>query len=87
VALPAAACPSYDFVSERAGEVWSQSYRYGSPIGPAKMLGTTDTTGTTETTGTTITFEAAEPIEYAAIGTLVDALVSRISGLVVTLRI
>jgi DNA gyrase/topoisomerase IV subunit B len=79
-ALPTAACPVYAFVSERGGEVWSQSYRYGTPVGPPRML------GSTSTTGTTITFETAAPIDHAAFATLVNTLSSRIPGLLVTLR-
>jgi len=79
-ALPAAACPSYEFVSERGGEVWSQGYRYGTPTGPPRKL------GSTRSTGTTITFETAGPIDYAAFAILVDTLCSRISGLRIALR-
>ena len=66
--------------SERGGEAWSQSYRYGKPLGPPRMLGSTGMTGTT------ITFETAAPIDHAAFTTLVNTLISRIPGLLVTLR-
>ena len=79
-ALPAAACPSYSFVSEKDGEVWTQSYHYGIPIGAPSMLGKTGLSGTS------ITFETAAPIESAAVATLIKALVSRIPGLFITLR-
>jgi hypothetical protein len=79
-ALPAAACPSYEFVSERAGEVWSQGYRYGAPTGPPRML------GPTRLTGTTITFETPGPIDHAVFAVLVDKLTSRIPGLFIALR-
>ena len=78
-ALANFACPSLRFISMREGQVWSQSYRYGTPIGPATMLGATGTTGTT------IDFETAAPIERAAIAALVDKLNSRIPGLFITL--
>jgi DNA gyrase/topoisomerase IV subunit B len=75
-ALPAAACPFYEFVSERAGEMWSQGYRYGSPMGPPRMLG-----ATTRTSGTTIAFETAGSIDQGAFSILVGRLASRIPGL------
>lgn len=79
-ALPAAACPSYEFVSERTGEVWTQSYRFGNPTGPPRM------SGSTQMTGTTITFETAGLIDHVAFALLVDKLTSRIPGLHITLR-
>ena len=78
-ALANFACPAFQFTSERDGEVWSQTYRYGTPAGPATML------GSTRTTGTTIRFETAGPIDRSAVATLVDALTSRIPGLVIDL--
>jgi len=79
-ALPTAACPLYRFVSERDGEKWSQSYRYGTPLGPPKML------GPTSATGTTITFDAGGRINHAAFARLADRLRFRIPGLVIAFR-
>ena len=79
-AVPAAACPSYAFVSERAGEAWSQRFRYGLPDGPPVQI------GSTAATGSTITFETAKAVDHARFAALVDALRSRIPGLVITLR-
>jgi hypothetical protein len=64
----------------RDGEVWSQSYSYGAPSGPAVRL------GSTEMTGTVIDFETTAPINHAVVTTLVEALRSRIQGLPIVLR-
>lgn len=77
-ALANFACPSLQFTSQRDGEMWSQRYRYGIPLGSATML------GRTETTGTTITFEASAPLHQAAIFNLIDILRSRVPGLAIT---
>ncbi|MGF6764725.1 DNA gyrase/topoisomerase IV subunit B [Paraburkholderia sp. GAS33] len=74
------ACRSLKFTSMRDGEVWSQSYSYGAPSGPAVML------GSTETTGTVIDFKTAAPINHAVVATLVEALRSRIHGLSIAFR-
>ncbi|RKP48220.1 hypothetical protein [Trinickia fusca] len=72
-------CPSLQFISQREGEVWSQSYRYATPVGPATMLGATDKTGTTQV------FETAAPIDRVVIANLVDTLCTAIPGLRITL--
>ena len=77
-ALANFACPSLEYISKREGEVWSQTYRFGAPLGPATRL------GSTETTGTTIRFETAAPIYLAAIADLANILSSRIPGLLIT---
>jgi len=69
------ACRSLCFTSERDGEVWSQRYRDGAPLGPAVRLGSTGRTGTM------IEFETAESIDLAAVAVLVDRLCRRIPGL------
>lgn len=74
------ACRSLKFTSMRDGEVWSQSYSYGAPSGPAMMLGSTDTTGTV------IDFKTTEPINHAVVATLVETLRSRIPRLSIVLR-
>ncbi|NYH16746.1 hypothetical protein [Paraburkholderia bryophila] len=74
------ACRSFEFTSMRDGEVWSQSYSYGTPSGPAVML------GLTKMTGTVIDFKTTEPIKHAVVATLVEALRSRIQGLSIVLR-
>lgn len=79
-ALPTAACPLYQFVSERDGEKWSQIFRYGVPLGPPKML------GQTLATGTTITFDTGGRIDHGAFGRLTESLRVRIPGLVITFR-
>jgi len=79
-ALANFACPSLHFVSKRDGEVWSQSYRHGTPVGPPMML------GPTQTTGTTIKFETSGPIDHAMITALVDSLRFRIPGLVIAVQ-
>lgn len=79
-ALANFACPSLQFTSQRDGEVWSQSYRYGVPVGSATMMGRTGTTGTT------ITFETSARLDHAAIRNLVDILSSRIRGLVIAVH-
>ncbi len=76
-ALANHACPSLQYTSRRRGEVWTQSYRYGAPLGPPTSLGSTDTTGTT------IQFTTEGPIDADAIARLVAALRSRIEGLVI----
>ena len=75
-----AACRSLKFTSMRDGEVWSQSYSYGAPSGPAMML------GSTETTGNVIDFKTAEPINHVVVATLVETLRSRIPRLPIVLR-
>lgn len=72
-------CPSLQFISNREGQVWTQNYRYATPVGPATMLGSTDKTGTT------IVFETAAPIDRAVIANLVDTLCTDIPGLRITL--
>jgi DNA gyrase/topoisomerase IV subunit B len=74
------ACPSLKFTSMRDGEVWSQSYSYGVPSGPAVML------GSTESTGTIIDFKTVGPIDHAVVATLVDVLRARIPRLSIVLR-
>jgi hypothetical protein len=64
----------------RDGEIWSQSYSYGTRSGPAVML------GSTETTGTVIDFKTTGPIDHAVVATLVEALRSRIPGLSIALQ-
>lgn len=76
-ALPTAACPQYQFLSERDGEKWSQRFQYGVPLGPPKML------GQTSASGTTITFDTGGRIDHAAFAGLADSLRSRIPGLVI----
>jgi DNA gyrase/topoisomerase IV subunit B len=79
-ALPNAACPSLRFISDRGGEKWTQIYRYGTPVGPVALIGSTDTTGTT------IRFETAGLIDHAAVGDLIGELRARIPDLSITLR-
>jgi DNA gyrase/topoisomerase IV subunit B len=79
-ALPTAACPMYQFVSERDGEKWSQTFQYGVPLGPPKML------GQTSASGTTITFDTGGRINHAAFARLTDSLRFRIPGLVIAFR-
>jgi|SRR5579862_2382905 len=76
-ALPTAACPQYRLVSERDGEQWSQSFHYGVPLGPPKML------GRTSASGTTITFDTGGRIDRAAFARLTESLRFRIPGLVI----
>ncbi|WP_321867644.1 ATP-binding protein [Paraburkholderia tropica] len=75
-----AACKALKFTSMRDGEIWSQSYVWGKPSGPAECL------GSTETTGTVIEFETAVPIDQVAVATLVGALCSRVPRVSIDLR-
>lgn len=79
-ALPTAACSQYQLVSEIEGERWSQTFQYGVPLGPPKML------GETSQSGTTITFDTGARIDHAAFARLTDTLCFRIPGLVITFR-
>lgn len=79
-ALPAAACPLYQLVSEREGEKWSQVFQYGVPLGPPKKL------GRTSESGTTITFDTGGRIDHAAFARLTGSLGVRIPGLVIALN-
>lgn len=79
-ALAVAACPSYQFVSEREGQKWTQTFQYGVPLGPPKLL------GPTPARGTTITFDTGGQIDRAAFAQLADTLCSRIPGLVIAVR-
>lgn len=79
-ALPTAACPRYQFVSEREGQKWSQTFQYGVPLEPPKML------GHTSASGTTITFDTGGRINHAAFAKLVDTLRLRIPGLAITFQ-
>lgn len=79
-ALPVAACPLYQFVSERDGEKWTQIFQYGVPLAPPKML------GQTSATGTTITFETDGCIDHGTFARLADHLCRRIPGLVIDFR-
>lgn len=78
-ALPTAACPLYQLVSEREGERWSQVFQYGVPLAPPRMV------GRTSESGTTITFDTGGRIDHAAFGRLTDSLGVRIPGLVIAL--
>ncbi len=78
-ALANFACPCFQFISERDGEIWSQTYRYGLPTGAATLL------GPTRATGTTVKFETAGPIDRAGFAALIDRLTARIPSLVITL--
>lgn len=79
-ALPTAACPLYEYVSERDGERWSQTFQYGVPLGPPKLL------GQTSASGTTITFDTGGRIHHAKFARLSERLRLRIPGLVIAVR-
>lgn len=79
-ALPTAACPFYQFVSERDGEAWSQSFHHGTPLGAPTMV------GQTATSGTTILFDTGRPIQHAAFAALTEKLRLRIPGLAIAFQ-
>jgi DNA gyrase/topoisomerase IV subunit B len=79
-ALANFACPSLTFVSKRDGEMWSQNYTHGAPVGPATIL------GPTQITGTSIAFKTTGPIDHAVVAALVHSLRSRIPGLLITVQ-
>jgi DNA gyrase/topoisomerase IV subunit B len=79
-ALPTAACPLYQFVSEREGEKWTQSFQYGVPLGPPTML------GQTAASGTTVTFDTGGRIDHAQFAKLTESLRSRLPELVIAFR-
>ncbi|WP_321941837.1 hypothetical protein [Paraburkholderia tropica] len=74
------ACPALRFTSRREGEVWSQSFRYGQPSGPAALLGATNTTGTT------IDFTTETAIDATEVAALVVRLHKRIPELQITIH-
>lgn len=74
------ACPALRFTSRREGEIWSQSFRYGQPSGPAALLGATNTTGTT------IDFTTETAIDATEVAALVARLRKRIPELQITIH-